>query len=109
MTAEQGVTAKQGTWVSIKKVVLEQGKRADNLPEQTRNTPFIVWVKGRLQSDSVIGEPAQVLTKTGRLETGELADINPFYDVNYGEYVDELQRIGDDAREILFGGGEKNA
>ena len=99
----------QGSWVSIKKVVLEQGERAENLPEETKKTPFTVWVKGRLQSGGAIGETAQVLTKSGRLETGELVEINPFYDVNYGEYVGELHRIGDDAREILFGGGEKDA
>jgi len=98
----------KGRWVRIKKIVLEAGQRADRLPEETRNVPFITWVKGTLISEGNIGQEVTVKTKSGRIETGELVEADPFYEINYGEYVHELSNIGDAAREILFGGGERN-
>ncbi|MCL2557775.1 MAG: 2-amino-4-oxopentanoate thiolase subunit OrtA [Treponema sp.] len=95
--------AEKGAWARIKKTVLQSGERADRLPEETRGVPFVMWVKGSLVAPGEIGEEVTVLTKSGRLESGELVEINPFYNIGYGEHVEQLRRIGDDAREILFG------
>lgn len=98
--------AEKGTWVKIKKTVLESAMRSDRLPEETRKVPFVSWVKGSLTDRGEIGGTVTVRTKTGRLETGELVEINPVYDLGYGSYVEQLRGIGDDARSLLFGKGD---
>jgi len=97
--------AGKGAWARIRKVVLESGERSTRLPEETRAVPFVVWVKGTLEESGEIGETVTVRTKSGRLETGELFEVNPVYELGYGAHVGQLLRVGDDAREILFGGG----
>jgi hypothetical protein len=99
--------AEKNSWVKIKKVVLESGQRSDRLPEETRNVPFVTWVKGSLAAEGNVGDTVKVITKTGRLEEGELVEVNPMYELNYGSYVGQLQHIGDDVRAILFGEGAK--
>ena len=100
--------AEIGTWVRIKQVVFEAAYRADKLPEETRAVPFITWVKGTLTADAVPGQTVTVRTKSGRFVSGELVEVNPAYELNYGGYVPQLQYIGDSAREIIFGGGREN-
>ena len=99
---------KQGSWVSITRTILTAQKRTASLPEDTSAVPFVMWVKGYLVEDAEIGQPAKVRTKTGRIEEGILEEVNPQYELNYGNLVPELLSIGDDARAILFG-GEDNA
>jgi len=96
--------AEKGAWVRIKKTVLESGARADRLPEETRGVPFVMWVKGSLTEAGQTGETVTVLTKSGRLEQGELVEANPAYELGYGKHVEQLRRIGDEARKKLFGG-----
>jgi hypothetical protein len=66
-----------------------------------------MWAKGRLQRDSQIGDEVTVITRTGRLESGVLEEANPQYILNYGDFIEELLTIGDDARAILFGDGNE--
>jgi hypothetical protein len=99
--------AEKGAWARIKKTVLESGQRADRLPEETRRVPFVMWVKGSLVEAGGVGDTVTVLTKSGRLESGELVEIDPVYELNYGGYVEQLRGIGDGAREILFGEGAR--
>lgn len=97
----------KGSWVRIKKTILEKGKRTGRLPEETRAVPFEMWDKGRLLQDAAIGGEVTIQTRTGRFETGELVEVDPQYELNYGDFVPELLRIGDDARALLAqDGGE---
>jgi len=97
--------AEKGAWVRIKKVVFEGGQRSDRLPEETRKVPFVVWVKGELESAGEVGDTVRARTKSGRVEEGELVEVNPVYELGYGGHVEQLRRVGDGAREALFGAG----
>ena len=94
---------KKDTWVSLRKVILEPGERAEGIPENTASTPLIMWVSGFLERDSDMGRETYVRTKMNRIETGVLEEVAPTAIVNYGEYVPEIAHIGMTARKILRG------
>ena len=52
----------KGTWVRIKKILLPVGQRAPQDPEDTRNTPLVMWTKGFLAADANLGDEVQVTT-----------------------------------------------
>lgn len=94
--------AKRGDWVRIYNVVLEVGERATNIPEDTQNVPLEMWSKGfLLEEGAKIGDHVKVETYIGRTVEGELLEVNPFWDHDYGKAVPELLYIGRQAREIL--------
>jgi hypothetical protein len=95
---------KKGTFVRVKRVILEAGQRADRIPDETRIVPFVMWSKGFLQQDANLGEEVTVTTRTGRFESGILEEANPQYELDYGKFVPELLRVGGDARRMLRGG-----
>jgi hypothetical protein len=37
---------KKGSWVQIHYIVLQPSERADNVPEDTKQVPLELWVKG---------------------------------------------------------------
>lgn len=92
---------KQGSWVSIQKVLLEPQQRTASLPADTASTPFVMWVKGWLAADAELGDTVTVTTRTGRTEQGVLESENPNYALGYGDFVPELLTIGDRARALL--------
>ena len=95
-------------YVQIHKTVLEPEKRSGNLPEETRTVPLEMWVKGYLQEDEAhIGDTVTVKTRTGRLSTGKLVDEAPHFEHSWGKQIPELYKIGDQVREIVFGGEDK--
>jgi hypothetical protein len=97
---------KKGAWVRIHKIILKPGERAPQVPEDTQKVPLEMWVKGALQRDAEIGAEAEVLTQTGRRETGTLLEENPAYRHSFGNFVPELLAVGAQARELVFGGGK---
>lgn len=97
-------TIKKGTWVQLENVVLPAGQRAPQVPEDTQACNLMLWVKGILQEDCAMGEPAKVKTATGRLVCGKLVDVNPRYIHDYGDFQPELLKIEMQLKEILFGG-----
>ncbi len=94
---------KKNTMVRIENIVLSPENRSSNLPEDTRKTPLKMWVKGRLNFDAELGEEVEITTITGRIVKGILKEINPVYELNYGEYVPELQSITEYLQETLRG------
>ncbi|MDR0357101.1 MAG: 2-amino-4-ketopentanoate thiolase [Clostridiales Family XIII bacterium] len=98
---------KKGEWVLIRKTILEPHERAPQVPDDTKKVPLIMWVKGRLQADAQIGDIVEIITQTGRVEQGALLEANPTYRHSFGEFIPELLVIGDQVREILFGGDAK--
>jgi len=94
----------KGKWVLIRRTVLEPGERAPQAPEDTREVPLRMWIKGTLQKRAAIGEEVTVLTRTGRIETGTLLEENPYYKHDFGKCVPELMAISDQVREMVFGG-----
>lgn len=97
---------KKGTYVEIEQVVLEICDRSQAIPEETKKTPLMSWLKGYLQEDANIGEVVEVRTTTGRLEKGVMTMEKPGYTHDFGEFVEELMFIGPQAKEILW--GDKN-
>lgn len=101
--------AKRGDWVRIHSIVLEVGERAPNIPEDTQNVPLEVWVKGFLLDESAkIGDLVEVETYIGRKVKGNLLEINPHWEHDYGKAVPEILYIGRQARELLSEEGEIN-
>ena len=96
--------AKKGDWVKVHNIVLDSSERAPQVPEDTRNVPLEMWVKGFLVVDAKLGERVEVETITGRKVTGKLVEIDPCYDHSFGKNIPELLQIGKQLRGILFGG-----
>lgn len=87
-------TVSAGTWVEIEQRVLEPAERAPNLPEDTRQLPYVLRVSGFLIEDAAIGAEARVRTLIGRELRGSLKTVNPSYEHSFGETVAELLDIG---------------
>lgn len=82
--------AKKGDFVSIKSIILEPGQRATNIPIETLDKPLEMYIFGHLLNDSNINEIATIKTKTGRIEKGILEEIEPIINIDYGNFVKEL-------------------
>ena len=95
---------KQGEWVRIHKNILEPSKRAPQVPDDTKKVPLEMWVKGFLKEDAEMGSEVEIITVTGRHETGKLIEVNPYYEHDFGKFVPELLKIDMQVREIVFGG-----
>ncbi|WMM23342.1 2-amino-4-oxopentanoate thiolase subunit OrtA [Tissierella sp. MB52-C2] len=99
--------AKRGDWVRIHTVVLKIGERASGIPEDTQNVPLEMWDKGFLLEDSAnIGDKVKIETYIGRVVTGDLIEVNPYYKHDFGKAVPELLYIGRQARALLEKDGE---
>jgi len=94
---------KQGDWVLIHSQTLAKEERAPQVPADTKEVPFEMWVKGKLLADAEIGTTVTVKTLTGRLETGKLLEINPVYRHSFGEFVPELLTVSRELRDLLGG------
>ncbi len=93
--------ALKDTWVEIGAVVLQKGERAPNLPEDTRQVPLEMRVKGFLLQDAEIGAEADIVTPSGRRVAGVLLAVNPAYTHGFGSPVPELSPIAGEIRAIL--------
>ena len=51
-----------------------------------------------------MNDMVEIKTVTGRIESGELIDVNPSYLHNYGKYMPEIQEIDRIVKSTLFGG-----
>jgi 2-amino-4-ketopentanoate thiolase alpha subunit len=92
-------TIKQGTWVEIERVLLQPDERAPTLPEDTRQTPYVLRVSGFLLADAALGETVRVRTIIGRELEGVLRTVNPSYSHSFGTTVPELLTIGTEAEQ----------
>ncbi|SHE83539.1 2-amino-4-oxopentanoate thiolase subunit OrtA [Caloramator proteoclasticus] len=95
---------KKGTYVQIHQIVLRPEERASNLPDETKNVPLEMWVKGYLNSDAMIGDEVYITTLTNRQVKGTLVEVNPSYKHDFGNFVPEILKIGQDLRKILKDG-----
>jgi hypothetical protein len=85
----------KGTFVRIRRTLLKSDERSPNLPEETKQVPFKMWVKGYLQEDADLFDIVTVKTITGRYETGRLKEANPPYKFSYGDFVPEILKLRD--------------
>lgn len=92
----------KGDWVRVYKVILTAEERSPNLPEDTKKVPMEMWDKGfLLNEEAVLGDTVQVETIVGREIEGQLVEVNPHYDINYGDCVTETLYIGKQLREMI--------
>jgi 2-amino-4-ketopentanoate thiolase alpha subunit len=84
---------KKGSFVQIKVIVLKPSERSKNIPDDTKNVPFVMWIKGILQEDAELGQQATIMTETHRIETGTLIEVNPAFKHGFGDYVEALNTI----------------
>ena len=96
----------KGTWVEIHNVVIQASGRAPQLPEDTRQVPLEMRVKGFLVESASIGEQAVIETPTGRRLRGILSEFNPAYTHSFGPPIPELSTIGNEVRTLLREKGE---
>jgi len=84
---------KKGTWVRIEKTILMPEERTSKIPDDTKAVPFKMWTKGVLQHDCQINDDATIITMSKRQDTGKLVEVNPMYELNYGDYLPEMTEI----------------
>jgi hypothetical protein len=97
--------ANKGDWVQIHKIVLEPGERAPDLPQETKEVPLELRVRGFLTEDANLGKEVTIETMVGREVTGKLEKVNPSYSHDFGKPVLELLTIGRELKEMLKAGG----
>ena len=88
-------------WVEIGFTVLEPGERTGHLPEDTRDAPYYVRVKGFADGEPEVGMTVTVETLLGRQVEGEVLRIDPEYGHGFGRPIQELIDAGREARELL--------
>ena len=96
------MNAKKGDWVRIYKVVLTAKERSINLPEDTKKVPLEMWDKGYLIDETaIIGDKVNVKTVIGRSIIGKLVEVNPSFDISYGDCINETMYIGKQLKDML--------
>jgi hypothetical protein len=90
-----------GTWVEIYSVMLEPGQRAPRIPDDTKQVPLEMRVKGFLAAPGKQGESVEIITAAGRRLRGTLVSANPAYAHGFGAPIPELSHIGDEVRALL--------
>lgn len=91
----------KGTWVEISNIVLEAGKRAPHIPDDTKKVPLELRTKGFLTRAAVVGGQAEIETVVGRRLVGALITVNPAYTHGFGPPVIQLTKVGNEVRAIL--------
>ena len=97
--------AARGDWVEIHSIALEPDGRSPDVPEDTRNVPLELRVKGAVQTDAAVGDEVEVVTSSGRRLRGTLTDPRPAYTHGFGPPVEALLDVGRVARELLANEG----
>lgn len=87
------MTFEKNEWVTIHQVVLESSQRASNLPQDTKEVPLEMWVKGHALTSGAIGDEILIITKTGRSLKGRVVEIRPRYHHDFGDYLEEVDEI----------------
>jgi hypothetical protein len=90
-----------GVWVEIRRIVLTPDERAPQVPEDTKQVPLEMRVKGFLAAPAALGEEAEIVTPAGRRLRGVLAAVNPAYTHGFGAPIPEFSPIGGEVRALL--------
>ena len=93
----------KGTYVRIRRTLLEAKERSDNLPSETKKVPYKMWVKGYLLKEADLFDIVKIKTITGRIETGRLKEVEPPYKHSYGDYVSEILVLKDIIINDMYG------
>jgi hypothetical protein len=94
-------SARAGDWVEIHGIVLEVGQRAPQVPDDTREVPLEMRVRGHALDAASVGEELQLRTAAGRILRGTLAAVNPVYPHGFGSPPPELNCLATELRAML--------
>lgn len=81
---------KKGTFVRIEKTILAPEDRTAKIPDDTKSVPFKMWTKGVLLEDTNLLEEAEIMTMAKRKDVGKVVEVDPFYTLNYGQFLEEM-------------------
>ena len=95
-----------GAWVEISAIVLEPAQRAPHIPDDTKQVPLEMRVKGFLTAPAALGDEAEIITPAGRKLGGVLTAVNPAYSHGFGAPIPELSAIGGSVRALLRARGQ---
>lgn len=84
---------KKGSYVTIRKVVLNKNERSTNLPEDTKKVDLVMKIKGVTLEDARLNETVEIMTTTKRIIQGELVELNPSYVHSFGRHIEEIDQI----------------
>jgi len=98
------VEVKKGDWVKVHRVIFTPEQRAPQVPDDTKQVPLEMWVKGFCDRDAKMGDEVEIVTITGRKDHGKIVEIEPTFAHSFGNFVPEILQIGIQLKEILFGG-----
>lgn len=93
--------AKPGDWVQIRRVVLNPGERAPQVPADTAQVPLELRIKGFAQGEAEIGQEIAIRTLLNRTEVGTLEEVWPRHSHDFGRPIPELLTIGQEVKEFL--------
>ena len=97
-------SAIKGSWVEVEMEVLAIGERAPQVPEDTQKTPLMMWAKGFLVDEQAeVGEDVTIKTLSNRVLSGKLVGVQPRYEHDYGNTVNELLETGIALKDDLGG------
>jgi hypothetical protein len=89
-----------GTRVQISYLLLEPGERADGIPADTAELPYVARVRGVLVAPAAAGGRATVRTPSGRERSGELELIEPAYTHSFGRPPTALVELAEAVRRL---------
>ncbi|NLC40990.1 MAG: 2-amino-4-ketopentanoate thiolase [Clostridiaceae bacterium] len=96
---------KKGDYVVVQRIVLTEGERAPQVPEDTAKVPLIALFKGYLEDESAVpGDEVNVITMSGRKDKAVLTARDPSAQHTYGRFVPELMQVHRQVRDLVFGG-----
>ncbi|MCF6334968.1 MAG: 2-amino-4-ketopentanoate thiolase [Spirochaetales bacterium] len=96
------MTAKKGDWVRIHSILIEAEDRAPRVPVDTAKVPYELWAKGLLITGKAeIGKKVEIETITGRKISGEIIEINPSYNHDFGEFIPEILTIDKQLKDLM--------
>jgi hypothetical protein len=83
----------KGSFVQIEKMLLSPEQRAPQVPDDTKKTPYMLWINGFLLNDANMGDEVEIKTLIGRIQKGKLVDNNVKYSHDFGNPIVELLEV----------------
>lgn len=93
----------KGIYVRIRKTIFKPEERSENLPKETKQVPYKMWVKGFLEEEADLFDLVVIKTITGRSESGRLKEVEPPYKHSYGDFVPEILKLSDIILKDMYG------
>jgi hypothetical protein len=95
------LTVKKGSFVEVRRVLLNPSERAEHLPMDTKKVPFEARVRGFLLKDARLGEEVEIETRIGRVVMGTLVAENPPFTFGFGRTARELIDVSTELRKEI--------